>query len=316
MNPAFVFNAILGLLLVIGTGFALAATGRVPEAAQAFIPKLITRVSLPAMLGTVFLRLDPAEFPSLLRSTALPFTSIGLSLGIAWALGKIARVEKRHFGLYCACFSISNTMYIGLPFCVAIFGEAAIPHVLVYYFANTTFFWTVGNFLVSSDALDPALRRPRHIDTLRRLLSPPMLGLMAGVCIWRLNIPLPSCVIDAARCLGSLTTPLALLFIGMALAKAKIRSALGERDVLMAVGGRLLLCPCIMWLLLRLFPCAPLTGTIFILNAGLPVLMQSAVLSAYYKTDAEYGALAISVSTFLSVITLPLLLFLADCPPL
>lgn len=314
MNPLFVFNAILGVLLVIGTGYALAATGRVPEAAQAFIPKLITRVSLPAMLGTVFLRLDQAEFSTLLRSTALPFASIGLSLGAAWALGKITRVEKRHFGLFCSCVAISNTMYIGLPFCSAIFGEAAIPHVLVYYFANTTFFWTVGNFLVSSDALDPALRRPRTADSLRRLLSPPMVGLLAGVCIWRLNLPLPSCIIEAARCLGSLTTPLALLFIGMALSRAKIRSALGDRDVLLAVGGRLLICPCIMWLLLQVFPCGPLAGTIFLLNAGLPVLMQAAVLSAYYKTDAEYGALAISVSTFLSVITLPLLLFLADAP--
>lgn len=35
-------------------------------------------------------------------------------------------------------------------------------------------------------------------------------------------------------------------------------------------------------------------------------MMQISILSAYYKTDAEFGALMVSLSTILSVITIPI----------
>lgn len=45
---------------------------------------------------------------------------------------------------------------------------------------------------------------------------------------------------------------------------------------------------------------------VFIIQSGLPCMMQISILSAYYKTDAEFGALMVSLSTILSVITIPI----------
>ena len=42
-------------------------------------------------------------------------------------------------------------MYIGLPVNLALFGDEALPFVLLYFFANTVFFWTVGNYSISHD---------------------------------------------------------------------------------------------------------------------------------------------------------------------
>lgn len=269
MNPLPVLNAIAGVLMVIGTGFLLARAGMVPVQVQMFLPRLITRVSLPAMLGTAFLPLDPATFPSLLRGTLLPFVSIFLGVAIAWVVGRLTRVQRKHFGLFCACFANPNTMYVGLPFCIALFGESCLPYVLIYYFANTFSFWTVGNALVSSDAPAETVHTGFG-HTLRRLLAPPMVALLVGIFLWVFRIPVPSSILVAARSLGSLTTPLALLFIGMTLSGMDMRSAVKNRDAVIGVAGRLVLCPCIMWLLLRLVPTPPLMANIFLINPACP----------------------------------------------
>lgn len=44
---------------------------------------------------------------------------------------------------------------------------------------------------------------------------------------------------------------------------------------------------------------------VFIIQAGLPCMMQISILGAVYKTDAPFGALLVSLSTVLSVITIP-----------
>lgn len=49
MNPLPVLNAIAGVLMVIGTGFLLARAGMVSIQVQMFLPRLITRVSLPGV---------------------------------------------------------------------------------------------------------------------------------------------------------------------------------------------------------------------------------------------------------------------------
>ena len=48
-------------------------------------------------------------------------------------------------------FFNSNTIFVGLPINQALFGDASIPYVLIYYMCNTTFFWTLGTYLIQRD---------------------------------------------------------------------------------------------------------------------------------------------------------------------
>lgn len=304
-----ILNAILGLLMVCSCGYYLARSGKMPKECQNYIPKLITNISLPCLLLTAFLRVDQSELSRLLHDSLLPYCSMFLCLLAAFALGKIFGVKKRRFGLFCACISNPNCMYIGLPFTLAVFGEPGLPAVLTYYFANTTFFWTVGNFLVARDADAAASRKPNLRQMAKRLLAPPILGLLAGLLIWICNIALPNCVLDAARCMGNLAVPLALLFVGVSLSRTSLSHQVMEKDLFLAIAARLLLSPCLMGLLIPFFNVSALTGNIFLIQAALPVLMQAAILSAYYRTDSIFGSAAVALSAMFSVFTIPLILF-------
>lgn len=47
-------------------------------------------------------------------------------------------------GVFVTNFFIANTMFIGLPVNLALFGDESIPSVMLYYMVNLTFFWTLG----------------------------------------------------------------------------------------------------------------------------------------------------------------------------
>ena len=53
------------------------------------------------------------------------------TLAFALLVAKVTRVDRRHFGLFCASFTTSNTVFIGLPVNLALFGDAAAPYVLL-----------------------------------------------------------------------------------------------------------------------------------------------------------------------------------------
>lgn len=72
-------------------------------------------------------------------------------------------------------FFNSNTIFMGIPINLALFGEDSLPYVLIYYVANTMFFWTFGVYEISLD--NKKLKAKNSIrKTLKNIFSPALLG--------------------------------------------------------------------------------------------------------------------------------------------
>ena len=312
------FGGVLSLLLVVGVGYVLAGRGWFPPAVRGLLPRLVTNVALPPFLMCTILRsFGREDLWHMLQGTLLPLLAMVLMYALAYAVGRAAGVERRHFGLFCACVSNPNTIFIGIPVNMALFGEEAVPYVLLYYFASTSFFWTVGNYAISRDERAPGAAAPRadgdgQPGARRRkaLVSAPVFGFLAGVSLALLHVELPGFLLEAARLVGSLTTPLALIYIGVTLQEMDLRHLRVTRDMALALTGRMVASPLLVWALLPLFGLPPLMGKVFVMQASLPVLMQVAILSGYYNTDPEFGSLMVSLSTLACAVTIPVYMLL------
>ncbi|MBD5417462.1 MAG: AEC family transporter [Desulfovibrio sp.] len=312
------FGGVLSLLLVVGVGYVLAGRGWFPPAVRGLLPRLVTNVALPPFLMCTILRsFGREDLWHMLQGTLLPLLAMVLMYALAYAVGRAAGVERRHFGLFCACVSNPNTIFIGIPVNMALFGEEAVPYVLLYYFASTSFFWTVGNYAISRDERAPGAAAPLpeadgHPGARRRkaLVSAPVFGFIAGISLALLHVELPGFLLEAARLVGSLTTPLALIYIGVTLHEMDLRHLRVTRDMALALTGRMAVSPLLVWVLLPLFGLPPLMGKVFVMQASLPVLMQVAILSGYYNTDPEFGSLMVSLSTLACAVTIPVYMLL------
>jgi predicted permease len=287
-------------------GYVLDKRGWFTLETKAMLPRLVTQVTLPPYLfGNIFTTFKHDDLLALLYGSVVPLISIIITFGISVALAKIMEMRPGRSGIFLTGFSTSNTIFIGLPVNLALFGEAALPYVLLYFFANTIFFWTIGNYCISRDG-----DRPRaalaSLSTLRLVFSPPLLGFILGVSAVMISLPLPSFCIDAATYIGGMTTPLAIIFIGITLAGISLKNMTIDRDVLALLFGRFVISPATIILLMRVFELPTLMAKVFVIQSSLPMGTTAVLLAAYYRADAHYASMTVSLSTILSMITVPL----------
>ena len=222
---------------------------------------------------------------------------------IGHAVAKLLKVRRERVGVFCTVFFVSNTIFIGLPMTLALFGEEGIPYVMLYYMVNTTMFWVVAVHDMASDAgvAAPWLSR----KTLKVVLNPPLLGFFAGIILVMLDWRLPMPIEASFRYLGGMTTPLAMLFIGIAISKVSLKDVTCDRELVAAMVGRFVICPLCVMVCLPFFPLPKLMSDVFVMQAAMPAMTNTAIVSKVYGGDYKYAAMLTVVSTLLAVITTP-----------
>ncbi len=307
------FNACSGVLtvfLVSMAGYLLARKKLVSPETTAVLPRFLTTVVLPPyLLRTVTATFSHDQLIQLVYGALLPLASMLLLFCVAVALSWLLRVREGRKGTFCAAIATSNTMNIGLPINIALFGEAALPYVLLYFFANTVFFWTVANYSIARDGAgqSPRLFSP---DTLKRICSPPLIGFACGIALVMLDLRLPVFLDKAFQYVGNMTIAVALIYIGILVSDISLKDCRLEKDIVCVLIGRFILGPLSIVLLAAFIDIPVLMRNVYIIQASLPVMMNVVIIAGHYKADLQFATVAISISTLISIATIPLFMLL------
>jgi hypothetical protein len=219
-------------------------------------------------------------------------------------ISKIIKVKKGRIGTFRSMFFVSNSIFIGLPVNMALFGTKSIPDVLLYYIANTSFFWTLGAYEISRDGQGDTARI-FSFDTLKRIISPPLIGFVLASALVLLNVHVPKFLLDTCRYFGNLTTPLAMIFIGITIYFVNFKELEFGKDVLAILLGRFFVCPVIMLLLCR-GSVPTLMKNVFVIQAAMPVMTNTAIVSRNYNADYKYATVNTVVTTIASLAAIPI----------
>lgn len=304
-----VFNAVqsvFSIVIMIGIGYVLASKNWFDESSKALIPRLVTNVSLPPlMIYTLISNFDKKTLINSASGLIIPFLSIGTCYFIAKLAAKVINVKYERRGLFTAMFYASNTIFIGLPVNLALFGEKSVPSVLLYYVANTFIFWTVGIYDIRKYA-EGKKDAIFSIKVLKNVFSPPLLGFIIGVLLIFLDVKLPYFFIDTCKYLGNLTTPLSMIFVGITMQSVKLSDIKVDKEMLALLLGRFVISPLVVYVYTRFIPVLPLMQKVFIIQAAMPVITQVAIISKEYNADDKYAATMVTLSTILSLICIPI----------
>ena len=298
-------ECVMSLFLIGLVGYILDKRQWFSAETKSMIPRLVTLITLPPYLFANMLNtFSKEELTGLLYGLLIPVMSIVISFALGLATARLLKVRQGRRGLFSTGFATSNTIFIGLPVNVALFGQEAIPYVLLYFFSNTIFFWTIGNYMLSLDG-ERNQEPIWSVGTLKRIMPPPFLGFLLGVLLVMVEFRPPTFFMDAAGYIGSLTMPLAIIFTGITLASIKLRDLHLDRDVTCLMFGRFVLAPLSIILLLPIIPIPALMAKVFIIQASLPVVSSAVLLAGYYRADVQYASVVVSLSTLLTLVTIP-----------
>ena len=135
------------------------------------------------------------------------------------------------------------------------------------------------------------------------------MGFLVALVFLVFSIPIPSFAESTLTHIGSLTTPLSLIYIGIVLAKAGLNTIAFDKDTIVTLVGRFILAPLIMVLVLKLF--APNMATAefktFMIQSATPALAVLPILANQGKGDVEFSTNVVTLSTVLFIVVIPIL---------
>jgi predicted permease len=192
---------------------------------------------------------------------------------------------------------------------MALFGESSIPYVLIFFLANAFLFWTIGNYSISLDG-KTAPAKLISLASLRQVFSPPFIGFSIAVSLVLLEIRLPDFLLVSFKYLGSMTTPLSMLFIGIVMYGVKLSQIRLNRDLLVLLAGRFIITPLIVIVVAEFFPIPDLMKKVFVIQSALPAMTQTTLMAKLYGADAEYAAVLVSTTTVVALFAIPVYMVL------
>ena len=305
-------RSISGILVILGmilVGFVIGEKGWFDDKSRGLLAKLVTQVALPCyMLYTITQRFTAADLLIMLPALRFPALSMVILLGIATAVARIFAVRQDRRGLFISMFFNSNTIFVGLPINQALFGDASIPYVLIYYMCNTTFFWTLGTYLIQRDGEGEAQFDLK--TSLKKVFSPPLMGFLLGLVLVMLQIKLPAFLASDLQYLGNLTTPLSMIFIGLSVSHVGVKQLVLGKDQLLILLGRFLVAPLLMATIVYWVPLPSLMKQVFIIQSAMPVMTNAPVVARLYGSDSDYAAVMVTETTLATMVVIPILMLL------
>ena len=198
--------------------------------------------------------------------------------------------------------SAVNTLFITLPVVETIYGAKGAFIVALGCIPFNVIIYTYGI---------ARLRGSREGGfRLKDILSAPLLATVAATLLFLLRVPVPAAVRGILSSLSAATVPLSMLLVGSSLGNIKLAKALRDKSMILLAAERFLLAPLITFFVMKLFGVDPMLRNIMVITAATPSAIIVTALSIQNGIDGEYSSEGILVTTLLSMITLPITVYL------
>lgn len=333
-------QSILPIVLLIGLGYILKGRGMFAPTFGSNISKFIVQIALPASIFVnVQHYLHVQDIWNLRLSLGIVAFTFLIGYALAYVLVKFFRIRQGRRGVLINMLVNDNALFIGLPVQIALFGKESLPYFLVYYIINTMSLWLVGNFLLEPlpssntelDRLNSGSDKREEIGegigektvrnsrqraplTWQKLCPPPLIGFFVGIICVYFDVQVPMILHDTLSYLGDMVTPLSLVYIGIVLYDAGLKTIQLSKDLLFGVFSRFVLAPAIMIITLvgvmqhGGLSFTPLEMHTYIIQSAGPVAALLPILTNEAKGDVPFATGLVTISTILFVVVIPCLM--------
>ncbi|HEY6715697.1 MAG TPA: AEC family transporter [Reyranella sp.] len=208
--------------------------------------------------------------------------------------------------------SWGNVGYMGVPLCLAAFGEAGLPPAMLTVIVTAVVTMVFGVMLIELEvAAGPDLLQGPLKTFLRAAFNvarnPLPMSIALGIVASGVGLPLPTPIEKWLDLMGAAAAPCALFAIGLFLSDKSIKSGLAEAGLATLI--KLLLQPLLAALILPLFiDLGSVAGRVALLMAALPTAANAFVLAKQFDTSVEQNTASVLLSTAFSVVTVSALL--------
>lgn len=293
MNQMFV---LFGLIMI---GYVSNKTGILDETANTKLSGFLIKVPLAATVLHSALIQEPMEYSVIWYGAVIAAAVFAALPFMSMLVTRIFRLDKT----YQLMLNYSNLGFMGLPIISSVYGPESIFYVVMFMMIFNVHLFTVGIVILQGKVESPRV-------LLKKLCTPGIIASVTAfvIVLWRIKAPAP--VVDLLSSVGSVTTPLAMIVIGSQLGMVNLVEVLKKRSLYVMTFFKLAVYPAVICVVLRLLLGESMVTNIAAILMGLPVAGNVTMLCSTYGGDTSLAAQGTCISTFLSLLTVPVMLTL------
>ena len=287
------------LFILIAVGYICGKIKLLNENAVKAITDLVLYIVCPCVIIKAFSeqKFDKGSLASLGITALMAVFVYAVTVLISNLLIHNKDIAKQRVLRFGAIFS--NCGFMALPLQGAILGDVGLFYGAVFVAVFNLTVWSYGLVVMSGDK---SLLSPKKVIT-----NPGIIGVIIGLLIYILSVKMPGAVIKPVEYFASLNTPVPMLVIGYHLSQTKLIEALKEKSMYLAVVIRLLISPVILMLFMYALHIDKNIMISCMIAAATPVAAITTMFSVKYNQDTKLSVSFVSVSTLISLITMPIL---------
>ena len=201
--------------------------------------------------------------------------------------------------------AFANCGFIGIPLVKAVLSDGAVFHLSAFLVAVNLVVWTYGIYMITKDK--------KYMTIQKAIVNPGTIGTLLGLLLFISPLKLSPLLYNGVSTLGNLNTPLAMIILGAYIVKSNVKTMVSSKRLYAICFLRLIILPFLTLTVLLLLPIHDYTiaMTVFIASSA-PAAVNTMIFSLQFGGDSELGARIVSMTSLLSMVTLPIILSIGN----
>lgn len=303
MNFLHILGIVTPVFLLVALGGLLRRVGWLTREADMPLLRLSTNVLTPALIADAVLG-NPllAKAGELWVPPVVGFGLIALSMVLVGLLLLPCRLPPTTTSAGVLSAGVQNFGYMVVPLAEVFYERDTLGVLFLHNLGVELAMWSLGLWM---------LNRQSSGAIWKRLVNGPTLAIIGAGAMNLLDSKtwLPGFVHKFLHMLGQPAIPLALLLAGVTLYdQLKIRHEERPRYLALslAVGARMVLLPLLFIATARWLPLSEPLRSVLVLQGAMPSAMMPIVMCRLYNADSRFSIQIILLTTFVSLLTIPL----------
>lgn len=301
MNIMIIVNQMIQLFIMIMIGYGMGKTSLFHSDFNQRLTQFVLNLTMPCMIVASVMSSTTTSLAlyDLVKDTFILVIILPI---VSYLCIRFLPID--HKGLYMFMMMFPNVGFMGFPLMQAIFGNESILSTAVINMGFNLSLFTLGVWVMSYDQKE---KGKFHI---KNLLSPGVIASLAALVIYVLNVSFPQVVSNPISLIGDMTTPLAMLIIGATLSQYKMKDVFLDLKVYLFVLIIDLVIPILFSPLIKMFINDVMIQGIALIILAMPVANGAVLFAKKYNQDEFLAAKTVFISTLMSIMTIPILVYL------
>lgn len=295
------FNEMVVILFAVAVGYLAHRLGYLGGETNQKLSKLILNITTPALiLSSVANEENLPGVAEVLSVLLVAVVFYVVEFAFALLVPRLAGGTPKQIGVWQFLLSFPNVGFIGYPLVEALFGHTGLFYAVILVMPFNLLNYSLGPLMISG----------KIRFHWKQLLSPAILMACFTLFVTLAGIHLPPMVGAMAEIVADVNIPLSLLVLGSMLAGMSARKVLTSVRMWVLSAVRLLIMPATLGVVLRFLNTDPLVLGVAVAQMAMPAAVNGTMLCLEFDGDAETMAQITFLTTVLSIVTIPLAVWL------